>query len=319
MHARASLGVIIVSALLAIALASPARAAPALVMDARTGLVLYSEDIDRSWHPASLTKLMTAYLAFEAMRDGKLTMEDKLTVSERAHAEPPSKIGLPVGAEMDMRVALRALMIKSANDIAVMFAERIGGSVEGFADQMNAAAKRLGMTRSNFVNPHGLPDARQITTARDMAILARTLLREFPEHAPLYAEQSFRVGGAFMRTHNALLRIYDGADGMKTGFICDSGFNVVASATRGGRQLVAVVMGAYDSSSRTQRARALLDHAFEVYDWKALFSPQLDHYGYGADLDKPAPKLRPLVCGNRSAALRLREERRQQTAVATID
>jgi D-alanyl-D-alanine carboxypeptidase len=315
----ASLGVTLFAALLAVALSSQARAAPALVIEADTGLVLYAEDIDRRWHPASLTKLMTAYLAFEAMRDGELSMEDKLTVSPTAHAEPPSKIGLPIGAEMEMRVALRALLIKSANDVAVMFAEKLGGSVAGFAEIMNATAKRLGMTRTRFVNPHGLPDARQVTTARDMAILARTLLREFPERTPLYAESGFRLGNSYMRSHNALLRVYEGADGMKTGFICDSGFNVVASATRAGRRLIAVVMGAYNSRSRTKRARALLDHGFEVYGWKALFAARLDHFGYGNNLEAPAPKLRPLVCGNRSAALRLRKKRREQTAAATID
>jgi len=314
---------VLVGALLALLFAAgptiPARAAPALVVDADTGLVLYSEDIDRSWHPASLTKLMTAYLAFEAMRDGELSMEDKLVVSPTAHAQPPSKIGLPIGGELSMPLALRSLIIKSANDVAVMFAEKIAGSVGAFAEKMNATAKRLGMTRTHFVNPHGLPDARQVSTARDMAILARVLLREFPEHAYLYSEPSFKIGRSFMRSHNALLRVYEGADGMKTGFICDSGFNVVASATRGDRQLVAVVMGAYTSRDRTKRARALLDHSFQVYDWKKLFSPRLAHYGYGSRLDAPAPKLRPLVCGNRAVALRKREERRKRTATATID
>ena len=312
----------IVCAVLAVLMAgmtSGARAAPALVIDAETGLVLYAEDIDRRWHPASLTKLMTAYLAFEAMRDGKLSMEDKLVVSQRAHAEPPSKIGAPIGTEMSMPTALRALIIKSANDVSVMFAEKIAGSVEAFAEKMNATAMRLGMTRTRFVNPHGLPDARQISTARDMAILARTLLREFPEYAYFYSEQSFRIGRAYLRSHNALLRVYEGADGMKTGFICDSGFNVVASATRGDRQLIAVVMGAYNSGARTARAKALLDHGFEVYDWKQAFAPRLEHYGYGGGLDAPAPKLRPLVCGNRAVARRKREERRESTAVATID
>lgn len=313
----------VVGAVLAFLLAGmtsePLRAAPALVIDAETGLVLYAEDIDRRWHPASLTKLMTAYLAFEAMRDGKLSMEDKLVVSPTAHAEPPSKIGAPIGTEMSMPTALRALIIKSANDVAVMFAEKISGSVAAFAKKMTATAKRLGMTRTRFVNPHGLPDARQVTTARDMAILARTLLKEFPQYAYLYAERSFRIGRAYLRSHNALLRVYEGADGMKTGFICDSGFNVVASATRGGRQLIAVVMGAYNSRSRTKRAKALLDHGFAVYDWKEMFAPRLAHYGYGSGMDAPAPKLRPLVCGARAVALRKRKERRERTAVATID
>ncbi len=319
---RAGFQVFAIMAVLAVLVAgttSGARAAPALVIDAQTGLVLYAEDIDLRWHPASLTKLMTAYLAFEAMRDGKLSMEDKLIVSERAHAEPPSKIGAPVGTEMSMPTALRALIIKSANDVSVMFAEKLAGSVEAFAEKMNATAQRLGMTRTRFVNPHGLPDARQISTARDMAILGRALLREFPEYAYFYAERSFRIGQAYMRSHNALLRVYEGADGMKTGFICDSGFNVVASATRGDRQLIAVVMGSYTGRDRTDRARALLDYAFEVYDWKKMFAPRLEHYGYGPGLDAPAPKLRPLVCGNRAAALQKRKERRERTAVATID
>ncbi|MFP4538820.1 MAG: D-alanyl-D-alanine carboxypeptidase family protein, partial [Dichotomicrobium sp.] len=295
MRLGAVVGAFLAAFLLTANASTPASAAPALVIEAETGLVLYSEDIDRRWHPASLTKLMTAYLAFEAMRDGKLSMEDKLVVSETAHTQPPSKIGAPIDTEMSMPTALRALLIKSANDVAVMFAEKLAGSVEAFADKMNATAKRLGMTRTHFVNPHGLPDHRQVTTGRDMAILARTLLREFPEHAYLFSEPSFKIGQVFMRSHNALLRVYEGADGMKTGFICDSGFNVVASATRGKRQLIAVVMGAYTSRDRTRRARALLDHGFEVYDWKAIFSPRLEHYGYGSGLEKPAPKLRPLV------------------------
>jgi D-alanyl-D-alanine carboxypeptidase len=300
-------------------MALQARAAPALVVEAESGLVLYAEDIDRRWHPASLTKLMTAYLAFEAMRDGELSMEDKLVTSPTANAQPPSKLGLPVGAELSMPMALRALIIKSANDVAVMFAEKIAGSVSAFADKMNATAKRLGMTRSHFVNPHGLPNARQITTARDMAILARMLLKEFPHYAYLYALPSFRLGGSYMGSHNSLLRSYDGADGMKTGFICDSGFNIVASATRGGRQLVAVVMGAYTSRARRQRAKALLDHGFAIHDWKEMFSARLEHYGYAGELGKPAPKLRPLVCGRRAVAVRKRKDRRERTAVATID
>jgi D-alanyl-D-alanine carboxypeptidase len=276
-----------------------AQAAPALVMEAQTGLVIYSEDLDQSWHPASLTKMMTVYLAFEAIRDGKLSLEDNLVCSELANAQPPSKIGLPVGAEMPVPLALRALMVRSANDVAVMFAEHISGSVEAFSQKMNDTAKRLGMTRTYFVNPHGLPDERQISTARDMGLLARALLREFPEYGYLYAMSSFQIGKARVRSHNRLLQTFDGADGIKTGFICDSGYNVVASATREGRQLVAVVLGARSGSERNERAAALLAHGFEIYGWKAVFSPSIDNYGYSGDLEAGAPRLRPVVCGRR--------------------
>lgn len=289
-------------------------AAPALVIEPKSGLVLYAEELDRHWHPASLTKLMTAYLTFEAIRDGKLSLEDKVVCSENAHKEPPSKIGLPVGAEMPVDTALKALIIKSANDVAVMLAEKVSGSVEAFVKRMNATARRLGMTRTKFFNPNGLPDARQVTTARDLAILARALLKEFPEYAYLYSMPSFKLGKRRLRSHNKLLRTFEGADGMKTGFICDSGFNIVASATRNGHQLVAVVLGAKSSRARTARAAALLDHGFNTYAWKAMFSTSLDNLAFGKSLGKPAPKLRPVVCGRRRIVRKRKRIRRRKAA-----
>jgi D-alanyl-D-alanine carboxypeptidase len=253
-----------------------AKAGPALVIDAKSGLVLYSEDADRLWHPASLTKLMTAYLAFEALRDGKLTIQSELKVSENAHKEPPSKIGLPIGATMSMDLALKALVIKSANDVAVMVAEGVAGSQQAFVDRMNQTAARLGMTRTKFFNPHGLPHEGQVTTARDMAILGQRILKEFPEWSELFQMRSFKIGGRTLGTHNGLLKTFEGADGMKTGFICDSGFNVVASATRNDVKVMAVVFGERSGRERTARAAELIEHGFNFYGWKEMFSASLD-------------------------------------------
>jgi D-alanyl-D-alanine carboxypeptidase len=266
----------VLTALLIAATPVAVKAGPALVIDAKSGLVLYSEDADRLWHPASLTKLMTAYLAFEALRDGKLTIQSELKVSENAHKEPPSKIGLPIGATMSMDLALKALVIKSANDVAVMVAEGVAGSVPAFIDRMNQTAARLGMTRTKFFNPHGLPHEGQVTTARDMAILGRRILKEFPEWSYLFSMRSFKIGGRALGTHNGLLKTFEGADGMKTGFICDSGFNVVASATRNDVKVMAVVFGELSGRERTARAAELIEHGFDFYGWKEMFSASLD-------------------------------------------
>lgn len=256
----------------AIPVAPPAVAGPALLFDSGNGHVLYAEDADNQWHPASLTKIMTAYLVFEAIKAGKITLETKITCSEAAHVQPPSKIGLPIGAEMTVDTALQSLIVKSANDVAVMLAEAVGGSEAAFIAMMNDAARKLGMTRTHFVNPNGLPAPEQVTTARDLGKLARAVAREFPEYAHYWSANDVRIGKIRLRSHNALLRTFDGADGMKTGFICDSGFNVVASATRDGRRLMAVVLGEPTGQDRSLRAASLLEHGFQSYDWKTLFT-----------------------------------------------
>ncbi len=248
-----------------------AAAGPTLLFDPGNGKVLYAEDQDNQWHPASLTKIMTAYLTFEALKAGRLTLEQKISVSENAYGQPPSKVGLPVGAEMSVDMALRALIVKSANDVAVMLAEAVGGSEEAFVKKMNDTAQRLRMTRTHFANPSGLPAPDQITTARDLAKLARAVLHDFPEHARLWALADMQIGRRRLRTHNGLIRTYEGADGLKTGFICDSGYNVVASASRDGRRLVAVVLGEVSGRDRNVRAASLLEHGFETYGWKQVF------------------------------------------------
>lgn len=289
----------VLTALLIAATPITALAGPALVIDAKSGLVLYSEDADRLWHPASLTKLMTAYIAFEALRDGKLTLQSELTVSKHAHKEPPSKIGLPVGATMSMDLALKALIIKSANDVAVMIAEGIAGTEQAFVQTMNETAARLGMTRTKFFNANGLPDDGQVTTARDMAILGQHLLKEFPEWSHLFKMKSFKIGKRTLSSYNGLLGKFEGADGMKTGFICDSGYNIVASATRNGVKVMAVVFGERSSRERTARTSELIQHGFEFHGWKEMFSAPLDQVAVEKLPDNKPGDMSQAVCQRR--------------------
>jgi D-alanyl-D-alanine carboxypeptidase len=253
---------------------SQAHAGPALLFDAADGKVLYAEDQDNQWHPASLTKIMTALLVFEAIKEGKLTLDTKIGCSELAHSQPPSKVGLPVGAEMTVATALQALILKSANDVAVMLAEAVAGSQDAFVERMNAMAAKLGMTRTVFANANGLPAPEQVTTARDLARLSQAVMRDYPDYANMWAMVEMRVGKRRLRSHNALLTNYEGADGIKTGFICDSGFNIVASATRDGRRLVAVVLGEVTGRERSARAANLLEYGFQTHGWKTLFGTE---------------------------------------------
>jgi D-alanyl-D-alanine carboxypeptidase len=269
---RATLLGIGVCALCATGSLHPATAGPALLFEATNGKLLYAEDPDSLWHPASLTKVMTAYLAFKAIRAGKLTLEQKIPCSLVATLQPPSKVGLNVGAELSVEKALQAIIIKSANDVTVMLAEAVSGSETAFVAEMNTAAKQLGMSRTNFANTNGLPDRAQITTARDLAKLARAVVTEFPEYASYWSMTDMRIGNKRLGSHNALLKTLPGADGLKTGFTCDSGFNVVASATRDGRRLMAVVLGETSGNERAVRAASLLEHGFQTRGWKELFN-----------------------------------------------
>jgi D-alanyl-D-alanine carboxypeptidase len=278
---------------------------PALLVEPSSGLVLYAEDADLPWRPASLTKLMTAYLTFEAIRDGRLSPEDLLICSKRAQSEPPSKLGLPLGGTLKVDLAVKALIVKSANDVAIMLAEKIGGTEANFIQMMNDTAKRLGMANTHFVNPNGLPmfvaenvegPDQSVTTARDMALLASMLLREFPSYAEIFAMTEVKIGNRMVTTHNGLLKSYDGADGMKTGFICAAGYNIVASATRNNRQLVAVVLGENSGSARTIRAAGLFEHGFEIYPWKAVLAPTLATWPVATPEGAKPPDLRNTVC-----------------------
>ena len=249
-----------------------AAAGPALLFEPSNGKVLYAEDQDNLWYPASLTKIMTAYVTFNAVKAGKLKLEDKISCSMVATLQPPSKVGLPIGGELTVEIALQAVIVKSANDVTVMLAEAVAGSETAFVQLMNDTAKKLGMSRTNFVNTNGLPDPNQYTTARDLAKLARAVVIEYPEFARYWSMPEVRIGKRRLGSHNALLKTFPGADGLKTGFTCDSGFNVVASATRDGRKLMAVVLGESSGNERAIRAASLLEHGFQSYGWKELFN-----------------------------------------------
>jgi D-alanyl-D-alanine carboxypeptidase len=261
--------------------ASPAAAGPTLLFDAGNGKVLYAEEIDDQWHPASLTKIMTAYLTFEALKAGKLRLDTKMAYSAHAAEQPPSKIGLEVGSEISVELALKALVIKSANDIAVALAEAVGGTEKAFVERMNAKARQLGMTRTHFVNANGLPAPAQVTTARDLARLSRAVVRDFPQYAYFWSLTEMQVGRARIETHNNVLKTFEGADGLKTGFICDSGYNVVVSAVRDGTRLMAVVLGGSTGAERDVRAVALLTHGYSMLGWKTFFmSDTIDNLPY---------------------------------------
>jgi D-alanyl-D-alanine carboxypeptidase len=233
-----------------------------LVIEADTGKVLHAENATYPWYPASVTKLMTTYTTLRAVKEGRITLDSLFTVSPNAAAQAPVKMGFPVGTQITVDNAIKMLMVKSANDMAVVLAEGVAGSIENFAAEMNRNARRLGMTQTNYVNPNGLPADEQITSARDLAILASALIREFSEYDAYWHLPGFRLGKRVVRNYNTLLGRYPGADGMKTGFICASGFNLVASATRDGRRLIAVVLGAPSSAVRAVKAAQLLEQGF---------------------------------------------------------
>lgn len=282
---------------LSLTVAGGAQAAPTLVVDMDSGQVLHQEDATRSWYPASLTKLMTAYVALKAVREGRMTLNSPLRVSARASKMAPSKMGFKPGTEVTLDNALKMLMVKSANDIAVAIAEGVSGSVEGFAGEMNRAAANLGMRESHFVNPNGLPSEAQVTSARDMAVLGRALYREFPEQAGLFNIGALKLGNRVMPTHNGILGRYPGADGMKTGFTCAAGFNVVASANNGGRRLITVVMGAPSAADRTIQAMALFDKGFATGGGQGSLAG-LPSSGVGA-----APNMREEICKRRGKSV----------------
>ena len=240
-----------------------AAAQPALiVVDAQTGSVLKEAAATHRWHPASLTKLMTIFLALDAVVDGRLSMNEALPISAAAANQSEFKLGLQVGKTIRVREAILAVLQRSANDAAALLAERVAGTESAFAERMTAKAKALGMAGTQFRNATGLPDPAQITTARDMAVLARAILERFPQYADLFATAGFTYDGQSWPTINGLLTSYPGAEAVKTGFTCDSGYNIVASAKRGGRRLIAVVLGGHSKGERNALAANLLSAGF---------------------------------------------------------
>ena len=251
-------------ALLAALLARPARAevTPSVVVDVGSGYVIAAEAAERPWFPASLAKLMTLYLAFEAVEAGQLGLDETLTASAHAAAQPDTSLRLASGDTLTVEEAIEATATHSANDAAVVLAERLAGSEYAFAQRMTATAAALGLRGTQFRNASGLPHPEQVTTARDMALLALALLRDFPRHYHYFAGRGFAFHGRAVSATNGLLDAYEGADGLKTGFTCDSGYNLVASAMRDGRRLVAVLLGASSSQARNGAVAKLLDAGF---------------------------------------------------------
>lgn len=251
--------------------APPAHAAPkaALVMDMRNGKVLYARRADQRLHPASLTKMMTLYLTFEAVRDGRLRLNQKLRVSRHAARQPASKLYLKSGQRVTVRSLIRATALKSANDAAMVLAEGIGGSQRGFARLMTRKAKHLGMRNTAFRNPHGLTSSGHYSTARDMAILGRHLFFDYPEYYNIFKRKTDYAAGKRVWNTNRLLRSYPGADGIKTGYTRAAGYNLVASARRGRKQILAVQFGASSSADRSRRVTKLLDIGFSRAKSKA--------------------------------------------------
>ncbi|HET7680010.1 MAG TPA: serine hydrolase [Xanthobacteraceae bacterium] len=274
----------------------PAAADAQLLIEAESGKVLHEENATYPWYPASLTKLMTLYVALQAMRDRRVTADTMITVSARAAAEPPAKMGFKAGSQLTLDNALKMMMVRSANDVAVTIAEGISGSVEKFSDEMNSAAHRLGMVQSSFVNPNGLPADNQISSARDLGILARALIRDFPQYGFYWHIPAIRFGKRVTRNYNRLISRYPGADGMKTGYICASGFNLVASATRNGKQLIAVVLGAPTSTLRAEKAAQLLERGFNGNGLSWL-RPSLGTVDALTPIAAAPPNLREDMCG----------------------
>ncbi|MFI5015849.1 MAG: serine hydrolase [Hyphomicrobiales bacterium] len=268
LRSSAAAATLLCGALLSSSLAfTPAKATPSLVIDQDSGAVLSAEDATEPWYPASLTKLMTAYVVLDEIKAGRLSPDSLIVVSANAARQAPSKMGFRPGTVLTVDNALKMLLVKSANDIAVTIAEGLGGSVEGFSAMMNNAAQRLGMADSHFENPNGLPNAAHHSSAQDLAILARALLTQFPEYRDYFGIGAIALDGHVFHTYNGLLGRYPGADGMKTGFICAGGFNTVVSATHGGRRLIAVVLGQPSASVRSVITASLLDKAFASSSW----------------------------------------------------
>ncbi len=285
---------------LAVLLATAAQANPkyaAIVVDVESGEILHAANAEETRYPASLTKMMTLYLLFEALEGRSMSLDQPLPVSSYAASKPASKLYVKAGSTIPVETAIQALVIKSANDVAVVVAEALGGSESHFARMMTAKARELGMHDTTFRNPHGLPDAGQTTTARDMATLSLRLMQDFPQYYHYFSRTRFAWKGKTITGHNRLLDNYPGADGLKTGFIRASGFNVATSAVRDGRRLVSVVMGGFTAASRDAHMADLLDRGFvraSLFgrgDWVA----SADFSGERMNLEPTLPAARPVA------------------------
>ena len=284
-------------ALLAIIGTSPAWANPVLLVDSQSFEVLYAEEAGQPWHPASLTKLMTAYVAFAAVKAGRIGLDTRIKISKKAWNQAPSKSGLAIGSSITMQDALYILVVKSANDIAVAVAEAVSGSVDQFVVEMNQMAAVMGLTATHYVNPHGLHAEDQVTSARDLAVLALLIRRDFPQYLPMFGTETVKLGKASLESNNGLLMHFAGTTGMKTGYVCASGLNIVATIERGGRSMLAVVLGGSSARERNEMTAELflrgLSGAVSGTGRSVVSLP---------NLDVPPVNMRKLICGKEAKA-----------------
>ena len=293
-------GVVFVAAALSMALGAPSEASAAkrkstgapkyaaLVIEADSGSVLFERYPDAKRYPASLTKMMTLYLLFDELEAGRLSLESDLTVSTQAAGQPPSKLGLTSGSKIDVETAIEALVVKSANDVAVVVAEGVSGSEWKFAQAMTAKARSIGMRNTTFKNASGLPNSTQVTTARDLAVLGQHLVQDHPDYFHYFATREFAWNGRVYSTHNALVKTFDGADGLKTGYTQRSGFNLVTTAKRENTRLIGVVLGGRSVRTRDQHMKEILTTAFADVASKPSLIAALHR-------ETPTPRLKPTL------------------------
>lgn len=244
--------------LLALISLAPARANPMLLVDMDNFDVLYAQEAGQPWHPASLTKLMTAYVVFEKIAEGKVSLDTPVVVSKKAFNQAPSKSGLPIGSAVTMKDALYLMLVKSANDIAMGIAETVAGDEASFVAMMNEVAGRMGLTATHYANPNGLHDPEQVTSARDLAILSLYIRQTYPQYLPIFGTEAVVLGQKRLESENKLLTTFAGTTGMKTGFVCASGLNMVATVERNGRRMMAVILGASSGRERNERTAELV-------------------------------------------------------------
>ncbi len=288
-----------------------------MVMDARSGEVLHSRNADTRLHPASLTKMMTLYIVFEAVKNGEITLDTQVRISRNAASEPPSKLGLRSGQKIKLRYLIRAAAVKSANDAATALGEAIEGSEAKFARRMNRTARALGMTNTTFKNAHGLTENGHMSTARDMTILGRHLLYDYPQYYNLFSRRSTHAGiKTVSNTNRRLLAAYRGADGIKTGYTRAAGFNLVASAERGNERVIATVFGGRSSTSRNAKVAELLDLGFRRAPSRvALRKPSPPQYN---GLRKAGKTIRVTTAVKRSLRPVLRPVRSEQETAPVL-
>ncbi|MEM9330499.1 MAG: D-alanyl-D-alanine carboxypeptidase family protein [Pseudomonadota bacterium] len=269
---------------------------PHIVIDVESGTILSEHLPDHRWYPASLTKLMTAYVTFQAIKAGEIELGSPVEVSAAATRQPPSKMGYKKGTNLRIDTALKIIIIKSANDVSQALAEAVTGDLKNFVERMNYEAARLGLNNTRFANANGLHNTNQFSSARDMALLSRHIIQEFPQYAYLFSSVAIKTPKQTHYSYNLLLERFPGTTGMKTGFVCASGFNLVASAKSSGRHLIAVVLGRDSQTDRATTAAKLLEENFLNVDGPSVLSPR----SVGA-----APKnMRPVLCTEAARAAR---------------